>query len=171
MKQKKIWIGMLFFAGLIAVVGFNRIQYQQSKTATYVNETYHISLQYDKSWKPNPYYSNRYEGDNGFFQVVASTGANLTIDKVVSLMIDHPLVPYGSSPAISVQTVDGQEARLILPSKDAPTLTEDMASMVIRYPKPITIDGEIYDFLILHADKEHIVPIAETLRFLEDGTG
>ncbi|MEG4279130.1 hypothetical protein QUA62_16875 [Microcoleus sp. MON1_C1] len=40
-----------------------------------------------------------------------------------------------------------------------------MATLIVRYPTPIRLNGTNYNHLMLSADKEHIRQIANGLRF------
>ena len=75
------------------------------------------------------------------------------------------LQPHGSAPAIETLTIQGQEARLIMPSADQRQDLEGRAALLVRYPAPVTIQGESYEYLVLLADRGHIRGIASTLRF------
>jgi TolB protein len=40
------------------------------------------------------------------------------------------------------------------------------AALVVTYPEPVGIGGQAYRYLVLYADRDHILPIAATLAFL-----
>jgi hypothetical protein len=42
---------------------------------------------------------------------------------------------------------------------------ERMATLIVRYPTPIRLNGTNYNHLMLSADKEHIRQIANKLKF------
>lgn len=133
--------------------------------ATYVSEDYKISLKYPSNWRLNPDYFERYEGEDGFFQVGAINGENMSIDEVVKIDAFHKLNPYGSNPQIINRTIDGQEARLILPSDDQAEEMKKQAGLIVKYPKAVKIGDSVYYYLILWADKSHIEQIGNTLTF------
>lgn len=136
-----------------------------AKWKTHVSETYLVTLKYPASWTKIQGYDERYGGRGGFFQLNAIGGEDLSIDDVAQLEAYHKLRPYGSNPTIKDLSIDGQPARLIIPSADQPVVLSHQASLVILAPKPVTIKGEDYRYIVLWADKEHMRQIAGTLRF------
>jgi hypothetical protein len=60
--------------------------------------------------------------------------------------------------------VDGQSACLVWPSEDQ--LARLDASVVIKYPQPVEIQGERYSVLELFADKDYILEIIQSLQFI-----
>jgi TolB protein len=77
------------------------------------------------------------------------------------------LNPYGSDPKIINRIIDGQEARLILPSADQPEEMKNQAGLIVKYPEAVNINGSLYYYLILWADKAHIEQIGNTIKFLK----
>lgn len=150
---------------LIILILFSGFQCQQNKNL-YTNKTYHISLKYNKAWKSNPKYFEKYEGKDGFFQISASTGENLTIDEVAQSEVTNVLKPYGSNPKITKLNIQGQNARLIKPSKDQSQLFNNQAELIVKYPKKIKVGEDFYTYFILWADKYHIEDISKTLKFI-----
>lgn len=132
----------------------------------YNSEEYFISLKYPSNWKLNNSYSNRFDGNDGFFQLSASSGSDLSIDQVVNFSIKHKYKPYGSNPHIKNFKIQGQDARLIFPSPDQPKEIYGQVELIVKYPKPVVKDNETYYYLILWADAEHIEEISKTLKFL-----
>lgn len=132
----------------------------------YTNEEYQVSLKYPADWKPNPKYYDRYEGEEGFFQISAVSGEGLPIDKVTEFDAYHKLKPYGSNPQIEELKIQGQEARLILPSSDQPEEMANHAGLIIKYPTPVKIKCSTYNYFILSAHKDYIISIAKTLKFI-----
>ena len=138
---------------------------------TYSNPSYAISLQYPSDWQPVPGYGDpetgetRLGAENGFFHVSAMDAD--TIDRAAARHAGHHLQPYGSQPVIEDLQVQGQEARLILPSADQPAGMDHQAALIVRYPRPVTIAGRAhaYRYFVLWADEAHIRTIAHTLRF------
>lgn len=141
-----------------------------SESKTFISEQYKISLRYPSNWKPNPDYIERYEGKDGFFQVGAIEGKNMTIDDAAKNDAFHMLNPYGSDPKIINRIIDGQEARLILPSADQPEEMKNQAGLIVKYPEAVNINGSLYYYLILWADKAHIEQIGNTIKFLKTRT-
>jgi hypothetical protein len=139
----------------------------QGNTKSYVSKVYKVSLNYNKNWKRNTQYDIRFEGISGFFQFNAISGDGLNIDKVANNEANHKLKPYGSSPSISKMTIQGQEARLIMPSEDQPKEYKQQAELIVKYPNAVTINGNSYAYFVLSADKSDIVEIAKSLKFLQ----
>ncbi|HUV88905.1 MAG TPA: hypothetical protein VMY80_04570 [Anaerolineae bacterium] len=139
---------------------------------TYSNPTFAISLQYPADWQPVPGYGEpetgeiRFGAENGFFHVNAMDAA--TIDDAAASEAGHKLQPYGSQPTIENLQIQGQEARLILPSADQPAGMGHQAALIVRYPQPVYITGHTYPYFVLWADQGHIRVIAQTLQFSVD---
>ena len=164
---------ILLIIGLIIVGGlwgyYSRIvteSEQDSNLSIYVNDEYGISLSYNKDWERNDQYDNRYEGKDGFFQFTAFNGQSMDIDEVANHEATHKLEPYGSNPQISELIIQDQEARLIMPSKDQAKEMNNQVEVIIKYPKEVTISGEIYYYFILWTGKEHIQEIVKTIEFI-----
>lgn len=137
-----------------------------SEDALYVSNKYHVSLKYPSNWSVKQNYNERYEGEDGFFQLGAISGGNASIDEVAENDAFHELYPYGTNPQIIKLTIKGLEGRLILPSGDQPEDMQKQAGLIVKYPKAVKIGGSTYHYLILWADKAHIEQIGETLTFL-----
>lgn len=131
---------------------------------TFTDPAYGVSLEIPANWGPIEGYGARYGGPEGYFDLSARS-ATLSIDEAVALEVGHKLQPYGSNPTVEVLTVQGQEARLILPSADQHESMEQRALLIVRYPAPVTIRGETWGYLLLGADQGHIRELAATLRF------
>ncbi|MDY7040139.1 MAG: hypothetical protein SVX38_04680 [Chloroflexota bacterium] len=140
--------------------------------STYSNPAYGISLQYPPDWQPVPGYGGgetgetRFAAQNGFFHVSAIDAAS--IDDAAASEAGHVLQPYGSRPIIENLQVQGQEARLILPSADQSAGMDHQAALIVSYPKPVNIAGHMYRYFVLWADQSHIRVIAQTLLFSAD---
>lgn len=139
---------------------------------TYSNSIYNIELKYPDNWqlKEEVAYAHTYEGTDGFFQISAVSGDELTINDVCGNEAYHKLEPYGSQPKIEKLKAQNQEACLILPSGDQPEVMKNQAALIIHYPQPILVSGESYNYFILWADQNHINEISKTLRFIKDET-
>lgn len=152
------------------IEGVNIQSLQWSPTAimdvtqnTYTNTTYKVSFQYPSNWRKVN--EERYEGADGFFQISAiSAGENL--DEVCHGEAFHPLMPYGSLPRIVKARIQNQEACYIFPSVDQPTEMLNQSALIARYPIPIKIEGETYNYFILWTDQLHMKEIASSLTFL-----
>jgi TolB protein len=133
----------------------------------YKNVDYQVEFQFPKSWKPVTGYTPvKYEGTDGYFLISAVSGEGLPIDAVVKFNAYHKLQPYGSRPKIESLIISGQEARLILPSTDQDKLMHNRASLIIKYPSPVTISGNKYYYFIIFADQNHIYQIGNTVTFI-----
>lgn len=128
---------------------------------TYKNLQYKIELKYPYDWYLDDKTSDRYTGENGFFQV-GLIQSNNDIDTVTNMDAYHITKPYGNKPIITKYTIKDYEARVIMPSDN------NQASIIIKYKKPVIIDQTIYQYLIIWADKEHIMNIIKTINIIND---
>jgi len=132
----------------------------------YTDHVYRLTIRFPQGWrKPTQIYADRpyFEGSDGHFQLSASGGD--TPQQVCQGDATHHLHPYGSHPEIRSMKIQGQKACLVWPSEDPADRANPDAELVVQYPQSIKIDGR-YGQLNLIADKNHIVEIAKTLRFL-----
>jgi TolB protein len=135
----------------------------------YTDHFYRLTLRFPQGWrKPTQIYADRpyFEGSDGHFQLNASEGH--TPQQVCQGAATHHLQPFGSHPQIRSMKIQGQKACLVWPSEDQPDKgphAQGEAELVVQYPQSIKSDGR-YGQLILIADKNHILEIARTLRFL-----
>ena len=138
---------------------------------TYTSQVFYVALQYPPGWgwQPIQGYDEKYGGPDGFFQVSAAFGPDLTVDEACELVANHKLKPYGSQPQVKRLQVQRQEACLIWPSDDQARDMKGQAALIVRYPQPIQIAGDVYGYLVLWADKDHLREIAETLKFTFPG--
>ncbi|WP_172369090.1 LysM peptidoglycan-binding domain-containing protein [Sporosarcina jiandibaonis] len=129
----------------------------------YTNEAFDVNFQYPADWeKVNDV---RYVGDDGFFQISAIYGSE-NIDEICHDEAFQKLKPYGSTPKIIPSENQYIEACTILPSSDQPREMNEQAAYIVKYPEPIELDGNLYNYIILWADKNHIDAISSTLLFL-----
>lgn len=135
---------------------------------TFSNPYFAITLEHPANWQPVPGYTDprageKYAGSDGFFMITAMDGDS--IDSVAASEAYHRLQPYGSTPTIEILQIDGQDARLILPSADASM--GDQSALIVRYPVPVDITGHPCSYFMLYADQSHIRAIGGTMRFNE----
>ena len=136
---------------------------------TYANSAFAVTLEYPADWQPIPGYGSpetgeiRYGAINGFFHIGAMDTD--TIDQAAAAEAEHKLQPYGSHPTVEALQVQGQEARLILPSDDQPAGMQHQAAIIVRYPQPVNVIGTPCRFFVLYADYPHIRTFAQTLHF------
>jgi len=128
----------------------------------YQNSELEINFLYPLNWRKNN--SERYSGSDGFFQVAAIGGYSL--GEVCSNEAFHILKPYGSQPAMLRTIAEEQEACIMFPSVDQAQEMQSQAVFIVRYPKPVVIKGQIYNFFALWADKYHIKEIIRTITFI-----
>ncbi|WP_050183447.1 LysM peptidoglycan-binding domain-containing protein [Domibacillus robiginosus] len=130
---------------------------------TYTNSVYHVQIQYPSPWKRVS--DERYEGPDGFFQISA-VASQKSIYDICRDEAFHSLQPYGSSPRLVGANIQQQEACFIFPSEDQPPEMNGQAALIVRYPKPVEMEGTTYNFFILWADRLHINQLSTTLIFL-----
>ena len=53
-----------------------------------------------------------------------------------------------------------------LPSADQPAEMRNQAALIVKYPIPIEIESNSYEYFILWADSQHIQMLSKTLSFL-----
>ncbi len=129
----------------------------------YSSTVYKVQFQYPSDWVRVS--DERYEGPDGFFQLSAISTAE-PINEICHNEAFHQLLPYGSEPRIVHAQIQQQEACFIFPSEDQPPEMGGQAALIIKYPKPIQIEGSTYNYFILWVDKEHLKEISSTLVFL-----
>jgi TolB protein len=130
---------------------------------TYSSTVYKVQFQYPSHWVRVT--EERYEGQDGFFQLSAISTAD-TITEICHNEAFHQLLPYGSEPCIIKAQIQLEEACFIFPSEDQPPEMGGQAALIVRYPKPIQILGSTYNYFILWVDQEHLNEISSTLVFL-----
>ncbi len=139
----------------------------------YSNQAFKVELRYPADWVRDANYSNSYRDpggrEYGFFGVNAINADGMTLDKIANAEVRHKLKPYGENPRIVSLTVDGREARLILPDDASPAPESFVADLIVPYSSPVLIasspDG--YEFLVIHSHKDFIQSIAGTVRLLD----
>jgi hypothetical protein len=140
---------------------------------TYVDDTYQVTFRFPREWKSDPLYDDRpYFGvekplptaGRGFFQLLLMGQESDEPKQICKGLAEHVVRPFGENPTTRPMKVDGQSACLVWPSKD-PGAPWD-AAVVIKYPQPVEINGERYSILELDADKNYILAIIRTIRFI-----
>jgi hypothetical protein len=170
--KKLVPIAFIIFIGLLAVIfyffaqAFSSSPNNPNRLGTYSNPQNKVSFNYPGAWNQiGGYDYDRYEGTTGFFAVTRLGGVSLTLDDATKNAYSHPTLPYGQHPVIEKLKVDGQQAKLIIPSEDQATSMDGQAELIVEYPTPITIAGNTYKFFILWADKNNIRSIIPTITF------
>lgn len=184
MTRDKKKLAILFTVGVLAVVALFFYlnaspildQRVELPTLTYSNPAFRVSLRYPAHWSSDPEFGSfqgsplYFSGYDGYFGIDAvGAGANISIDDAVDgLAIENPKEPYGSEPSISSTTVDGLDARLILPSPDQPVEAKNEAALLVQYPEPVQIGDNAFLFFMLYGEASYIEKIGETLQFTFD---
>jgi hypothetical protein len=137
-------------------------------TARYTNDTFRVEFDFPANWTRDPNYSDdtSYRDpagrESGYFVVDACCQGMASIDDVAQLHAAHHLKPYGDNPTIVPLTVSGRDARLILPDGNASQISD--AELIVPYASSLTTS---YDFFVLHAHKDFIRSIGQTLRLTD----
>ncbi|WP_339287343.1 peptidase M56 [Paenibacillus sp. FSL E2-0201] len=167
---KKWWLWVLVIAVIaLGSTGIGMLV-KRAGVSTYTSKEYKVSLKYPSDWVKNPEYDEKYQGENGFFQLSAFSGERLSIDDVANMDAFHQLKPYGSDPQIIEMKMQGQkekkiEARLIVPSADQVEEWNHQAAIIMKYPEAVNIGDVLYNYFILWADIKHVEDIGQTVRF------
>lgn len=157
------FIGLLFY---FFAQAFNSSPANKANTlGTYSNPQFEVTFNYPGTWNQiGGYDYDHFEGDNGFFGV-SSAGGDVSLEEVTREAYDHPLLPYGKHPVLENLKVDGQPAKLIVPSDDQDPSLKGQAALIVKYPTPVKINGNTYYYFVLWADKENIQTIIPTIVF------
>ncbi|MEW9668319.1 hypothetical protein [Ammoniphilus sp. 3BR4] len=149
--------------GRISALQWSPSNFAIPRFAIYSNPVYHVTFLYPANWRKVT--EERYEGTNGFFQISAISSES-PIHEVCRLEAFHPLQPYGSSPRITMTSIHNLNGCFIFPSGDQPKEMKNQAALIVKYPRPVSIQGTLYHYFILWADQSHIVPLARGLTFV-----
>jgi hypothetical protein len=133
--------------------------------------TYKVVLRCPAEWKPIPDYDTAPalgpEHQPRAFVLGAAGGESDTAQQLCKAEAEHVVQPFGTNPTIRPLKVQGQSACLVWPSPDQRRITGDNdALIVVKYPKPVEIGGQLYSFLTLDVDKKYIMPLIRALKFL-----
>lgn len=170
-QASQIWIVDLYHpvpfkiadADRIAALAWSPAPVSVPRFSTYRNAIYHVAFPYPAHWRQVT--PERFEAEDGFFQISAISSEN-SLDQVCHSEAFHPLRPYGSSPRIVATSIQNQQACLIFPSGDQPKEMNNQAALIVKYPRPVSINGTTYQYFVLWADRNHILFIARGLSFL-----
>lgn len=143
-----------------AVTGQPATIQAENSFQTVTSEKYHVALNIPKEWNTLKGFVEKYGGKDGFVQLMAFDEKIQSIDEVAKLTIEKTLKPFGTNPEITSLMIQGQEARLIMPSDDQSKDDFKRAEVIIADP----IGKGLY--LIVDADVDHIREIVETIQFL-----
>ncbi|MTI49588.1 LysM peptidoglycan-binding domain-containing protein [Sporosalibacterium faouarense] len=129
----------------------------------YSNDSYNVSFMFPANWKHVEL--ERYEGENGFFQV-AAIGSRRSLRSVYRHECYSKNRNYGNNPKFITTDIEGQSACLIYPSEDQNSSMNNIAALIVEYPKPINLENRVYNYLILWASKGYIRQMGSTMSFL-----
>ncbi|MBD2040207.1 hypothetical protein [Microcoleus sp. FACHB-672] len=156
---------------LFNLVGVDKAVSQSAnqRQQTFTSSSFRATLQYPSHWKLIEGYdtfNTRYGSSNGFFMMSAIQNEGITFEALCAQEASHKLKPYGSNPRIQKLQIQGQQACLILPSKDQNEAMMNQAQLIVQAPREIKISGSRYKNFVLVADKYHIRELAKTLKFI-----
>ena len=173
-SDTKIWMVMLFILLIFVVVisyarqvNINRQSQAVPIVARYTNYAYGVNLRYPPEWRPvGGQAYDRYEGDSGFFSISAGGAPSDSIDKMVSSAINSKDKLYGDTPVVQNLVIDGEEARLVMPSLDQKAALKGQAVLIVKYPTPKIIGPNTYKYLVFWADRANIQDIVSSITFV-----
>lgn len=134
---------------------------------TFKSNSYKISFKYPATWIKNTAYKERYEGDSGYFELGEIEAPGKNLDEVVRQEIKSPFKPYGTNPTVTDVTLDGEPAKLIIPSGDQATCFDKETALIVKNKAPIMVDGEPYDYLMIWADQNHVDEMIASFKFIK----
>jgi TolB protein len=136
-----------------------------SSANVYVSSDYKVRFEYPHGWQPvEGTEGHRIQGDDGFLEVGAA-GDDISISSLTGPAGPTAVLPYGSNPTVEDVEAGGERGGLVMPSQDQGSAMQNQAALVVSYPEPIELNGNMYSYFILWADKEHIRDMADTLEF------
>ncbi len=100
--------------------------------------------------------------DDGRVHIAAYADGDL--DRVVSLLTDHHLRPFGSAPTVTEFSVQGAEGALIEGSNDAPVPAESTAA-ALTMPVGALVNGTVYRTLVLTGDRDAVIDVAGSIEW------
>jgi hypothetical protein len=132
---------------------------------------YRASFAIPADWRVTPYQGGAafdQDGSNGFVNVDASAGPGDIQAACRQIATSNVLLPYGSTPTLTVTEIDSHPACMISPSADAPLQTMRAggrefpdSAVVVRYR---VLLGGAYRYLLITCDPDHLWPIAESIQ-------
>jgi hypothetical protein len=127
----------------------------------YYNPTDHISFGYPSTWTGGSdtlhvHYSS--PSQKGFFDLLYNTETS-DLDFEVNQEIHAPTHSVGSNPTVTKMTIDGHDARLVVPSSDG-TATDRIFLYVL-------CGGDCQSSFMFDADKEDAMRIIQTMKFTQ----
>ena len=124
-----------------------------------------VTLRHPKGWQPAAGYLERLQGKDGYVALNALQGSGLTPQAAAKSQAQQPLSAFGPNPVLKAMKVDGQPGYLIMPSQARTGGQVNEAEAIVLYPKPETISGVPYRYLVITSTPKDILPIVRSLRF------
>lgn len=163
--------------GLIAILGISYLLLCQGNGCEYRGEAegafkqfksdlYGVTFKYPASWTKNPSYEERYDGPGGFVEVAEIESFGRNIDEVARQETNTPIQPFGSDPKIIELQLDGQPARVIIPSSDQNKVFEREIAIIVQNKRPVVEGQELYDYTIIWTDKDNLDTILNSFKFV-----
>ena len=138
-----------------------------SNWKTYTSESFLVTLKYPEYWTIDTSGNAVYSGQDGFFQLSASSmgwpTAKEDCENAVQVNHSGKAKDYGTNPTLEILQVDHQPACLILPSDDQPQSKRGVSLLVVEYPD---LENGHIRLLQLWADRNHIHDFIGTLKFV-----
>ena len=108
-----------------------------------------------------------YNGQDGFFQISASSISGLTAKEMcendIQINNSGKENNYGTNPTMEILQIDNQPACLVLPADDQSQYKRGASLLIVEYPE---LEGGRTRLLQFIADKNHIRDLIGTLRFV-----
>lgn len=136
----------------------------ENEDKLYMSNMYKIKFKYPQNWHKNNNYVERYEGEEGFFEIFDLKPLSGDIDQVVYQEMTALKSIYGKNCEIKRLLVGGQPARIIVPFTDT---VQEHYSIIIKYNEPIKIGNEYYEYIEMHIDPNHVQDITDSLEFIK----
>jgi hypothetical protein len=129
----------------------------------HIDDSGQVTFRCPAEWTISQAYRDRvyFEGSTGHVQLLPSSGN--TPRETCEGDASHHLKPFGAHPQIRSMKVQRRDACLIWPSQEQGEGAD--AEVVLPYTRPVEASGERFPQLTVHADKNHILAIIETLKF------
>ena len=147
---------------------YSAIESITSNWNVYTSDSFLVTLKYPANWETNNDGYTVYSGQDGFFQLSASSIATPTAKEWCELEMQHNpdktgVYRYGTKPTMEILKVNNQPACLVLPSDDQLQSQRGYSLLVVEYPK---LEEGRTRLLFFMADKNHIRDFIDTLKFV-----
>ena len=167
--------------GLIAILGMSYLLLNQGSNTgietytrgeqdanykTFRSPLYDVTFKYPADWTKNPNYEERYDGPSGFFEVSELESFGRSIDQVTKQEIDIPIKPYGTRPEVISTELDGEPARIIMPSSDQQKVFDREVAIIVKNKRPVSEGSDIYDYTVIWTNRDNLQTILDSFKFL-----